>query len=178
MDGAWRRPREGGLEPNCPLHPYSLPLSLFSHYSTRRLQAHPSTLKTPHKIIISPNAPTSLTQGEKIILVCASSLNPPSHPKTPIGIAGELTWGVRSYLYISIYMYSILLRAHDLQVENAIPGVSPRGLRPLHAPCSRVHAWCALTHQAQNFQPKLFLYSDSFVFSSGEGLALRATPRP
>ena len=53
------------------------------------------------------------------------------------------------------------------------PGVSD----PLHAPCSRVHAWCALTHQAPNSKPKLSLPLTLRLFSAGEGLALRATPR-
>ena len=94
----------------------------------------------------------SHSRGEDNFGVCIFSQPTPPTLDANRPCRAELTWGVRYVTYT--YVYSILLRAHELQVENAIPGVSPRGLGPLHAPCSRVHAWCALTHQAQNSKTK------------------------
>ena len=80
------------------------------------------------------------------------------------------------YIYVCI---SILLRAHDLQVENAIPGVSPRGPRPLaRALLARARLVRPYAPGPKFPKPKLSLTLTLRLLSAGEGLALRATPRP
>ena len=136
----------------------TLSLSLSLLHSTRRLHAHPSTLEDATQNYHFPQrTDKSHSRGEDNFGVCIfSHPNPPNLRRRSALPGGAHLGGEVLLIYLCI-LFS-LLRAHELQVENAIPGVSPKGSE---TPCTRLARACTpgapLRTRPQIPNPKLSL---------------------